>query len=133
RASMTRRGKLALHAGQQRIVIDRVSPILADKTLTATCAGARVLDVRCERYVAPWREGGEDSAPGVLRAKRVKLLTAQDAAAAKAQMARVESEGLGELVAAAYRDLATQAARGIAAPVALAELAALDKQDREAR
>jgi hypothetical protein len=133
RASITRRGKLVVPAGQQRIVIERVSPVLADKTLTATCAGARVLDVRCERYVAPWREGGEDTTPGALRAKRVKLQTAHDAAAAKAQMARTESEGLAELVAAAYRDLALQAARGVAAPTAQADLGALDKQDREAR
>ncbi len=134
RASITRRGKLAVRAGQQRIVIERVSPVLADKTLTATCAGARVLDVRCERYVAPWRDGGDEAAPPVaLRAKRVKLQAAHDAALAKVQMARVESDGLAELVAAAYQDLATQAARGIAAPNAAAQLAELDVQDREAR
>jgi hypothetical protein len=139
RASITRRGKLSVRAGQQRIVIERVSPVLADKTLTATCAGARVLDARCERYVAPWREGPESdraddgAQPVSLRAKRVKLQAAHDAALAKVQMARVESDGLGELVAAAYRDLATHAARGIAAPNAIAELAELDVQDREAR
>jgi hypothetical protein len=134
RASITRRGRLAVRAGQQRIVIERVSPVLADKTLTATCAGARVLDARCERYVAPWREQSDDAAqPVALRAKRVKLQAAHDAALAKVQMARIESDGLGELVAAAYRDLATQAARGIAAPTAVTQLADLDVQDREAR
>ena len=56
RASVTRRGTLALRAGQQRIVIERVSPVLVDKTLDRDVHGARVLDVRCERYVAPWRE-----------------------------------------------------------------------------
>ncbi|HEY5946292.1 MAG TPA: DUF4139 domain-containing protein [Kofleriaceae bacterium] len=132
RASITRRGKLAVRVGQQRIVIERVSPVLADKTLTATCAGARVLDVRCERYVAPWREGGEDE-PTVLRRERDKLQTTHDAALATVQTARVESDGLAELVAAAYRDLALQAARGIAAPTAAAQLAELDSQDREAR
>jgi hypothetical protein len=133
RASITRRGKLAVRAGQQRVVIERVSPVLVDKTLTATCAGARVLDARCERYVAPWREGGDDSAqPVALRAKRVKLQAAHDSALAKVQMARVESDGLAELVAAAYRDLATQAARGVSAP-AITQLAELDNQDREAR
>ncbi|HEY5921789.1 MAG TPA: DUF4139 domain-containing protein, partial [Kofleriaceae bacterium] len=134
RASITRRGKLAVKAGQQRIVIERVSPVLADKTLTASCAGARILDVRCERYVAPWRENpADDSTPVTLRAKRVKLQTAHDAALAKVQMARVESDGLAELIAAAYQDLATHAARGIAAPNAAAQLAELDTQDREAR
>ena len=133
RASITRKGKLAVKAGQQRIVIERVSPVLADKTLTAACTGARVLDVRCERYVAPWREGNDDSTPNALRAKRVKLQTAHDAALAKAQTARVESDGLGALVAAAYHDLAIHAARGIAAPAAHVQLAELDQQDRDAR
>lgn len=134
RASITRRGTVTVRAGQQRIVIERVSPVLADKTLIATCAGARVLDVRCERYVAPWRDGGDATTPPVaLRAERVQLQAAYDAALAKAQLARVESEGLGELVAAAYSDLATQAARGIAAPNAGALLDELDGQDRAAR
>jgi len=133
RASITRRGKLSVRSGQQRVVIERVSPVLADKTLTATCAGARVLDIRCERYVAPWREGNDDSTPNALRAKRLKLQTAHDVAVAKVQMARVESDGLGELVAAAYQDLATQAARGIAAPNAVTQLSELDTQEREAR
>ncbi len=134
RASITRRGTLAVGAGQQRVVIERVSPILADKTLTATCAGARVLDVRCERYVAPWRDGGtEQDQPVALRTKRAKLQAAHDTALAKVHMARVESDGIGELVAAAYRDLAVQAARGTAVPEALAQLAALDDQDRHAR
>ncbi len=134
RASVTRRGTLAVRAGQQRIVIERVSPVLADKTLTATCVGARVLDVRCERYVAPWREGEDASSqPVVLRAERVKLQAAYDAALAAAQLAQVESDGLGQLVVAAYRDLATQAARGIAAPNAGTLLDELDAQDRAAR
>jgi hypothetical protein len=127
RASITRRGKLAARAGQQRVVIDRVSPVLADKTLTATATGARVLDVRCERYVAPWREGGDDT-PVTLRRERDRLQAAHDAAFARAEMARVEADGLGELVAAAYRDLATQAARGIAATTAVAQLAEIDAQ-----
>jgi hypothetical protein len=37
RASVTRRARLPLRAGQQRVVIDRVSPALADKTLAASC------------------------------------------------------------------------------------------------
>ena len=42
RAAITRRDKVAVVAGQQRIVIERVAPVLVDKTLTATAAGARV-------------------------------------------------------------------------------------------
>jgi hypothetical protein len=49
RAAITRRGTIALGAGQHRLAIERVAPVLADKTLTATATGARVLDVRCER------------------------------------------------------------------------------------
>jgi hypothetical protein len=132
RASITRRGSLSVRQGQQRVVIERVSPVLADKTLTATASGARVLDVRCERYVAPWREGAA-ATPVTLRAERDTLQTAHDAAAAKLQMARAESDGLAELVAAAYHDLAVQAARGVGAPNAQTLLAELDAQDRAAR
>src|ERR1043165_6100486 len=74
RAAVSRRGKATLAAGQHRLVVERVAPVLADKTLTATAAGARVLDVRCERYLAPWRapavaiaslgSAGARSAPG---------------------------------------------------------------------
>jgi len=139
RASVTRRGTLAVRAGQQRVVIERVSPVLADKTLTAAATGARVLDVRCERYVAPWREDASDisadgaSSPVALRAERARLQATHDAALIAAQTAHVESAGLVELVAAAYRDLALQAARGLAAPDAGALLADLDAQDRAAR
>ncbi|MCW5809319.1 MAG: DUF4140 domain-containing protein, partial [Deltaproteobacteria bacterium] len=72
RASVTRAAVVAIGAGQSRVTIERVSPILADKTLTATATGARVLDVRCERYIAPWRDpaAGEVEAPAQLRAER---------------------------------------------------------------
>ena len=72
RAAVTRRGTVKLAGGQQRVVIERVAPVLADKTLTATCTNARVLDVRCERYVAPWREGAPAEAT-TLREERTRL------------------------------------------------------------
>ncbi len=133
RASITRRGKVSLRAGQQQIVIDRVSPALADKTLAASCAGARVLDVRCERYVAPWREGSGDRPIAALREDRVKLEAARDTAVARAHAARTESDALGELIAAALHDLAIAAARGIAAADAPAQLAELDAAEAAAR
>jgi uncharacterized protein (TIGR02231 family) len=136
RASVMRRGTLSLVAGQQRVVIDRVSPVLADKTLTATCTGARVLDVRCERYVAPWRETGDQVAPhdpSALRAQLVELELAHETAVARADAARGESEAIDELLAAAARDLAIAAARGVHASTAAAELAELDAQDAAAR
>jgi hypothetical protein len=132
RASVVRRGRIALSAGQQRVVIDRVAPVLADKTLTATCTGGRVLDVRCERYVAPWREGAPALATS-LRDERTSVEAALAAARIHAQVARAESDALAQLLEAAVRDLAAAAARGQSAPSAAAELAELDARDAAAR
>ncbi len=135
RASVTRRGSFPVTVGQQRIVIDRVSPVLADKTLAATCTGARVLDVRCERYVAPWRDAADPRAYDVtaLRADLTSIDAAREAALARASAGRAESEALGELASAAHRDLAIAAARGVTVNDAAAALAALDAQDTAAR
>ena len=134
RASLVRRGKVSIKPGQQRIVIERVSPVLADKTLTAACSGARVLDIRCERYVAPWRDDPKAQDPAAtLRTERSALEVKRDKAAAKAQAARSEAEALAAVVAAAHRDLAMQAARGVTASNAVAQLAELDAQDVAAR
>ncbi|HEY5945371.1 MAG TPA: DUF4140 domain-containing protein, partial [Kofleriaceae bacterium] len=133
RASVTRRGTLTLRAGQQRVLIERVSPILVDKTLTATCTAARILDVRCERYVAPWREAGATDTTATLRSERTKLETARDDAAAASAAARLEADTLAELVAAAHRDLAIRAARGESATDAATRLAELDTQAAAAR
>jgi hypothetical protein len=133
RASVTRRGNVSLTTGQQRIVIERVSPILVDKTLTATCTSARILDARCERYVAPWREDSSVENAAQLRAERTRLESARDAAASASAAARVEADTLADLVAAAHRDLAIRAARGESATDAAARLAELDKQTAAAR
>jgi len=132
RASITRRGQVALAGGQQRIVVERVAPVLADKTLTATCTNARVLDVRCERYVAPWREGAPDRA-NELREQRNQLESRLAAARTRAQVARAESEALAQLLEAALHGLAIAAARGATSPAAAAELAELDARDAGAR
>ena len=131
RASITRRGKVVVRGGQQRIVVDRVSPVLADKTLTAAATGARVLDIRCERYVAPWREGDASQLAG-LRAERATLEAARDAALALVQAARSEAEALAKLAAAALHDLAVRAARG-AMDAATAQLGELDVAEAAAR
>ncbi len=135
RAAVTRRGAVAVAAGQHRITIDRVAPVLADKTLTATAAGARVLDVRCERYLAPWRDpaAAHDEPPERLRAERVRLEGARERAAARAQAARAEIAAHIELVTAAMRDLAVGASRGATAPGAAAALEALDGLEADAR
>lgn len=130
RAAVTRRGRLPLEAGQHRITIEGVSPVLVDKTLTATANGARVLDVRCERYMAPWRSGDD---PGSLRLERTRLEAERDAATARASVARSELAALHDLVEASYRDLAIAASRGTAAPMATTQLTELDTQEVTAR
>lgn len=132
RAAVTRRGTFALAAGQQRIVIERVSPILVDKTLTATCSGGRVLDLRCERYVAPWREG-DQSLVATLRAERGSLETRRDLALARGRSAQAEATAFAELAAAALSDLAVAATRGTATPDAPQQLAELDAAEAAAR
>ena len=131
RASIVRRGKVALRAGQQRLVIERVSPVLVDKTLLATCTNARVLDIRCERYVAPWREANEP--PSLLRAERSRLEAERAVVRAKIATAKAETDLVTNIDAAAYTDLATHAARGWLAGDVRARLAALDAQAAAAR
>ncbi len=135
RASVTRRGTASLAAGQHRIVIDGVSPALADKTLHATAIGARVLDVRCERYLAPWRDpdSGSTAAPAALREERRALQREHEATLARASSALAEIEALHELATAAHRDLAISAARGTSVAGAPAQLAELDAAEAAAR
>ncbi len=137
RASVTRRGTAALAAGQQRVIIERVSPVLADKTLTIKAAGARVLDARCERYVAPWRDAADPNAKAhditALRAEMAKLVATREVALAQAHAAEAESQALAQLVAATYGDLAMSAARGIAPSGVGQQLAELDAQEAAAR
>lgn len=132
RAAITRRGSVKLAPGQQRIVIERVAPVLADKTLSAACSGARVLDVRCERYVAPWREGSPAPATS-LRDQLAAVEGKLAAARTRAQVARAEADALAQLLEAALADLAAAAARGQGAPTAQADLADLDARDAAAR
>lgn len=135
RASVTRRGSASLAAGQHRIVIEGVSPVLADKTLHATASGARVLDVRCERYLAPWRdpESGSAQPPAVLRTEREALARTLETAQARASAARAEADALAELATAAHRELAIAAARGTSVATAATQLAELDAAEGAAR
>ncbi len=132
RASITRRGTARLGAGQHRIVIEGVSPVLADKTLTASATGARVLDVRCERSLAPWREGGAGPVSSLIDERR-SLETRRARSEAVAAAAGTESVALREVIAAAHRDLAIAASRGTPATGAAAQLAELDAADRDAQ
>ncbi len=132
RASVTRRGTAHLAAGQHRLVIESVSPVLADKTLTASATGARVLDVRCERSLAPWRAGGAGPVTALLDERR-GLEIRRERAEAEAAAAGAKSAGVREVIAAAHRDLAIAASRGSSAADAATQLAELDRADRDAR
>lgn len=133
RANVTRTGTFAVAAGQHRLVIERVSPVLADKTLTAIATGGRVLDARCERYLAPWREPGSPELPATLRAERMRLERERERALARVEGARAEIDGIGEVVTAALHDMALGASRGAAVNAAAAQLAELDEIEAQAR
>jgi uncharacterized protein (TIGR02231 family) len=143
RAAVTRRGTIGLAPGQHRVVIERVAPVLVDKTLTAIAAGARVLDVRCERYLAPWVDPAvsPDAAPGTraadaiaaLHAERIRLETERDAQLGRQATARAELAALTEVATVALRDLAIAAGRATAVVDAAGQLAALDAADADAR
>ena len=139
RAMITRRGTVAVAAGQHRVVIERVSPVVVDKTLTATADGARVLDVRCERYLAPWVDPDAaptstgDDAMRALLAERDRLADEREAAAGALATARAELAALTAIAGTALRDLAIAAGRGVSVAGAEAELAALDADDAAAR
>lgn len=139
RAAIARRGTTKLAVGQHRIVIERVSPVLVDKTLTATATGGRVLDVRCERYLAPWREpmlpGAGDAASTIaaLHAERAQLAVERDTIASRQAAARAELEGLATIASHALRELAEAASRAVPPNGASKELAALDTAEAAAR
>lgn len=135
RAAITRRGAGHVAAGQHRLVVEGVAPVLADKTLTATASAARVLDVRCERYRAPWRE---DGAPGAtplaaMIAERRTLEAERDRSLAIASAAATEHVRLRRLGEAAHRDLAIAASRGLMVGDAAAQLAEIDAAEQSAR
>lgn len=74
RASVRRSGALRLPAGQQRVVIEDVAPVAADRTLVARARGARVVEARVVRR---WRvgraEAPADAAPILAELDQVRL------------------------------------------------------------
>lgn len=75
RAQVRRAGRLMLEPGDYRVVIEGVSPILADRTLVARATGASVLETRVVRRR---RIGGEEATPdrAALLAERERLIAA---------------------------------------------------------
>ena len=111
--------------------------MVVDKTLiaAASTAAARVLDVRCERYVAPWRDPDAPPVeePARLRAERVALEAQRADADARARSASTHASSLANLAAAAWQDLAVAATRGAAPdPATTARLGELDAAARDA-
>jgi len=133
RASITRRATLAIDAGQHRVTIERVSAVIADKTLFATATNARILDTRIERYLAPVRPNATGEPLGQLREHHAQLIARRDTAAARYHAAHTEVAAIAEILEAALRDLAIAAARGIAADGVEAQLTALDRAESAAR
>lgn len=134
RAQVLRRGRIALPAGASLLVVTGLAPVLADKTLTArVAAGARVVDVRCERLVL----SGPDDPARYDAAAQERLRQAQERVAAvqesitrcEASLARTET--LGTLVAG---EIGGDAAAGRADPEGWrAALAAASARDLAAR
>ncbi|MEZ4366622.1 MAG: DUF4140 domain-containing protein [Kofleriaceae bacterium] len=132
RARVTRRGRLAIGAGFARLVVPAVAPVLVDKTLTAVAeGGARVLDVRCRRRLAPWHTGeaGADAERGQVAsalaeevAAARRALAAGDAAVAALTQELTDLDAVRQL---ALAELAADAAWGRAPLDAGARLDAL--------
>ncbi len=129
RARIVRRGAVAVPAGQVRVIIDGAAPVLVDKSLVATAAGARVLDARCVRRVAfdPPSDAGADATG--LEAALAQAKAALAAAEAAVALAAREAEAVTALRKAALRELAADAAWGHA-PAPGDALVQLDARDR---
>jgi uncharacterized protein (TIGR02231 family) len=141
RARVVRRGVAAVPAGQSRVVVSGVAPVLVDKTLTATAtataSGARVLDVRCKRRLAPHAtgDGGADAVRGVDAAELAAKVEAAEAevqkAAAEQAVTEREAQATATLRQVVLGELAGEAAWGRLPGGAAEELARIDARERE--
>jgi len=137
RARVIRRGTIALPAGQTRVVIAGVAPVLVDKTLSASARGARVLDVRCKRELAAWRTGegaGHTERAGLASELAARMTEATaELATAEGELAITEHEhaDAARLRAVLLAELAADAAWGRRPAGAVDRLARLDARDRE--
>ncbi len=141
RARVVRRGGVTLAAGQHRLRVVGVAPVLVDKTVVARGAegaeGVDVVDVRVVREVAPWLDDAPDpraaaAAVAGLRDRLAEARRAARAAAAAATVAASDAASLAELVRVAHGELAEEAAWGRAATDAGPRLAELSARARAA-
>lgn len=129
RAMVTRRGPLPRLAGQLRLRLPEVSPLLVDKSLRATvspASSARVLDLRCVRSLAPWKVSSDEAA----RANPANAAAATLQAAATA--ARLELEQARTVASIAREDLAAHVKLRRAELLALAAAATRGQVSAEA-
>jgi uncharacterized protein (TIGR02231 family) len=132
RARVVRRGAVVLPAGQSRLVVRGVAPVVVDKTLTAVASAGRVLDVRCKRRLAPWATG-----EGAGRASALAIqVDAADAAvkqlAAGIAVLERELEATGRLRDVMLTELTAEASWGRLPDSAAADLARIDDVERDA-
>lgn len=138
RARVVRRATVVLAAGQTRVHVAGVAPVMIDKSAVARATtGFEIVDIRVEREVAPWIDGADDAraAAATLIELRARRDAARDAARAlgdEASSADSASRSLVELAAVALRELADDAAWGRVAPGAAGRLAELDARARAA-
>ncbi len=134
RAHVVRRGKAMLPAGVGQLVVEGVAPVLADKTLRVTVAGARVGVVKVERrreLVIPEQKARTEVQ--ALDAELEKL--GREAGMLAAQVRRLETEvGLAEEGARrVLAELAEDAARGDLPADASRLAAAFEAGEKRAR
>jgi uncharacterized protein (TIGR02231 family) len=118
RAMVLRKATVPAGQGQARLVVASVSPLLVDKSLRVTTAGAKVLDVRCVRAMAPWRAGGSEprTAEDTRAAELAQEVMVAERAFERAKVA--EASAQNDLLAhqklrrAELAELAAAAARG---------------------
>jgi uncharacterized protein (TIGR02231 family) len=142
RARVVRRGAVVLPAGQSRLVVRGVAPVLVDKTLTAVTTAGRVLDVRCRRRLAPWNPLALSEGPkgpsrradeaDALRKQVDDSEAAVAALAAELAVTEQEIDATAQLRAVVLAELAGEASWGRLPGGAAAELARIDERERAA-
>jgi uncharacterized protein (TIGR02231 family) len=159
RARVVRRGRISLPAGQVRVRIEGVAPVLSDKSLVvriapsgSTDSAARCVDVRCDRTLAVWQTapvpdsgdpagksgnggGAIDAATRLLRLQAEQRTLAAHIAALDTDRAAIEREAaaLEQVAALTFAELAADISWGRELGDAGPRLDALRDRERDAR
>ena len=141
RAHVVRRGSLSLATADERVQVERVAPVIADKTVAVTVVEgpARVVDARVRRRaLVRLRDGDRVAEEDQLGAERARLERESDDLAAERERLQAEHDLLARQIAAldqvaslSLADLADDAAWGDElGPDAADRLAALAGDER---